>query len=305
MQRTEAPPPAEAPHVQDVQETQVVEVHQPSPDPVAPLLGERPLSLRTVESTPPAGPVQRTSTDTPAPSPAATSEPTPVPVRWVTGPETVQRATRHPVTRAEPGAPHALVQRSTAAQAAPPPAPAAAPSFLPGSRAAVPGHGSLLDAGAVAVAAGVAQRMADGSVVFTPPSAAPHAPSLPFASQSSAPAPFAAAPAAVPSYPATPVVHRLPVQREVTAEEPPPPEPEPAPPSAPAEPAPPSATSATAAPAEASAPGPGPGHQPQSAHQTPPVTDEFVRALYPPLARLLKADLRLERERAGFLIEKR
>ncbi|MEV0580883.1 hypothetical protein OG521_02675 [Streptomyces sp. NBC_01463] len=37
----------------------------------------------------------------------------------------------------------------------------------------------------------------------------------------------------------------------------------------------------------------------------PPVTDELVRALYGPLSRLLKADLRLERERAGFLINTR
>ncbi|WP_442810618.1 hypothetical protein [Streptomyces sp. Wh19] len=37
----------------------------------------------------------------------------------------------------------------------------------------------------------------------------------------------------------------------------------------------------------------------------PVVTDELVRALYAPLSRLFKADLRLERERAGFLINTR
>ncbi|MBC3993737.1 hypothetical protein H8N00_33680, partial [Streptomyces sp. AC563] len=37
----------------------------------------------------------------------------------------------------------------------------------------------------------------------------------------------------------------------------------------------------------------------------PAVTDELVRALFAPLSRLLKAELRLERERAGFLIETR
>ncbi|MFE9858706.1 hypothetical protein [Streptomyces sp. NPDC005780] len=38
---------------------------------------------------------------------------------------------------------------------------------------------------------------------------------------------------------------------------------------------------------------------------SPPVTDELVRALYGPLSRLLKADLRLDRERAGFHINTR
>ncbi|AGP52677.1 hypothetical protein M271_05250 [Streptomyces rapamycinicus NRRL 5491] len=33
--------------------------------------------------------------------------------------------------------------------------------------------------------------------------------------------------------------------------------------------------------------------------------DELVRALYAPLSRLLKAELRLERERAGHLINTR
>jgi hypothetical protein len=48
---------------------------------------------------------------------------------------------------------------------------------------------------------------------------------------------------------------------------------------------------------------------PQStpAHATPAagpvVTDEFVRALYDPLSRLLRAELRLERERAGLLVD--
>jgi hypothetical protein len=37
----------------------------------------------------------------------------------------------------------------------------------------------------------------------------------------------------------------------------------------------------------------------------PAVTDDLVRALYTPLSRLLKADLRLERERAGRSIDTR
>jgi hypothetical protein len=33
------------------------------------------------------------------------------------------------------------------------------------------------------------------------------------------------------------------------------------------------------------------------------VTDELVRALFDPLSRLLRAELRLERERAGLLVD--
>ncbi|MGW4159530.1 hypothetical protein [Streptomyces sp. NPDC004788] len=348
VQRTEAPPPPQAPaqvepaqdlqtvqptrDIQDIQsaqdlqtvsETPVSEVHHPSPDsgpdpdpgPVAPLLGERPLTLRTVESSPPAAPVQRTAADpsAPATSPLPVAEPTAVPVRWVTadgGPAAVQRTARHTAPQAGPRPAH--VQRSTAPQTAPsrtpapgplpsasplpapPPAypPTPLPAPLPVSRLAVPGRAPVFDAGAVAVAAGVAQRMADGSVVFTQPGAAP--------------GPVSAPTPTLPSYTDVPLVHRLPVQRETATEEPPPPPPEPAPPPAPApeEPAPAAAATAETT-ASTAAPAGGPGHGSPAHQQTPPVTDEFVRALYPPLARLLKADLRLERERAGFLIEKR
>ncbi|MFB6953357.1 hypothetical protein ACFCXP_27330 [Streptomyces niveus] len=51
--------------------------------------------------------------------------------------------------------------------------------------------------------------------------------------------------------------------------------------------------------------GAGPAAAPARPGGTPVVTDELVRALYAPLSRLLKADLRLERERAGFLINTR
>lgn len=128
-------------------------------------------------------------------------------------------------------------------------------------------------AGAFAVAAGVAQRMPDGSVVFGSSSAS-H-----------------------PSGTSRPVV-----QRDAELSEEPPPtdsetasEPEPSP-EASAEPGP-APGSADAAPGAAPA---RPG-----ASGTPAVTDELVRALYAPLSRLLKADLRLERERAGFLINTR
>ncbi|MFI7285219.1 hypothetical protein ACIBRY_00865 [Streptomyces anulatus] len=77
------------------------------------------------------------------------------------------------------------------------------------------------------------------------------------------------------------------------AEEPPPPEPEPDP---------------VAEPEDGVEPGPGPVTEaaaPKDGKEAPAVTDELVRALYAPLSRLLKNDLRLERERAGHLINTR
>lgn len=131
----------------------------------------------------------------------------------------------------------------------------------------LPGSGSVRgrpSAGAVAVAAGVAQRMADGSVVF------------------------GGAPASGTSRPV--------VQRDAeVAEEPPPPEPDPDPVTEPEEAAGPEPESDPVT--EAAAPKDGKG--------APAVTDELVRALYAPLSRLLKNDLRLERERAGHLINTR
>ncbi|WP_124264318.1 MULTISPECIES: hypothetical protein [Streptomyces] len=134
----------------------------------------------------------------------------------------------------------------------------------------LPGSGSARgrpSAGAVAVAAGVAQRMADGSVVF------------------------GGAPASGTS---RPVVQRAAEIAEV-AEEPPPPEPDP-----------------VTEPEDATGPGPEPepgsvteAAAPKDGKGTPAVTDELVRALYAPLSRLLKNDLRLERERAGHLINTR
>lgn len=146
------------------------------------------------------------------------------------------------------------------------------PRSLPGSgspgaptTARAPSAPSFTTAGSAAVAAGVAQRMADGSVVFGSP-----------------PPPYA-----------PPVV-----QRETETEEPPPPdpptqeiapEPDPEPEAGPV-------AEGHGPPGSAMAAGPG---------GAPVVTDELVRALYPPLSRLFKADLRLERERAGFLINTR
>ncbi|MFD7237153.1 hypothetical protein ACFWAT_17845 [Streptomyces syringium] len=155
------------------------------------------------------------------------------------------------------------MQRLTGSPATPP---------LP-ARAEQPAR--MLDAGAVAVAAGVAQRMADGSVVFR----------------------------ASRSLPA--------VQREAADPGPAPTEPPPPGPGPPPEPPPPG-PGPEAAPDPGSDPVPEPpgstGHPeargtPQGT--APAVTDELVRALFAPLSRLLKAELRLERERAGFLIDTR
>ncbi|MYQ88611.1 MULTISPECIES: hypothetical protein [unclassified Streptomyces] len=265
----------------------------PSTSPVAPLLADRPVTLRNVSGGGP-GAVQRSAVDGVAPSPPAGAGPGPmqvqvpgaepvylddaVPVRWTSG-----GAGTPSMASATPSAPAAL-QRTAAAPGqatGAPPLPALqrqavggppVPRSLPGSggtgtptTARVPSAPSFITAGSAAVAAGVAQRMADGSVVFGSP-----------------PPPYA-----------PPVV-----QRETETEEPPPPDP----------------------PAQELAPEPDPepeagpvaeGHGPPGAAAAtgpggaPVVTDELVRALYPPLSRLFKADLRLERERAGFLINTR
>ncbi|MEV6422460.1 hypothetical protein [Streptomyces sp. NPDC051662] len=151
------------------------------------------------------------------------------------------------------------------------------------------------DAGSAAVAAGVAQRMADGSVVFGGTRTIQRATAI---SEPPAPAPF-------PDPPPAPD----PVFPSATA-----PDPEP---SADA-PAFPDATAPEVPEDPESAPlgfpdtqdartgtGTGTATGTSTGTGTPPVTDELVRALYAPLSRLLKADLRLERERAGFLINTR
>ncbi|MFJ1789791.1 hypothetical protein ACIOML_36530 [Streptomyces anulatus] len=133
----------------------------------------------------------------------------------------------------------------------------------------LPGSGSarrLPSAGAVAVAAGVAQRMADGSVVF------------------------GGAPVSGTS---RPVVQRDSEVAEAV-EEPPPPEPDPV-----------TEPEGGADPGPGTGTGGGGGAAPKDGKGAPVVTDELVRALYAPLSRLLKNDLRLERERAGHLINTR
>ncbi|WP_326766752.1 hypothetical protein OG978_21310 [Streptomyces sp. NBC_01591] len=264
----------------------------PATDPVAPLLADRPLTLQNRQSGG-VGAVQRSAADGAAAVAPAGVGPAPgsvlpalsdaVPVRWTSTGSGV------PSMAVTPSVPAALQRTAAspgqAAGAPSPPLPALqrravggppVPRSLPGSgshaapsRGHTPSAPSFTSAGSVAVAAGVAQRMADGSVVFgsTPP---PYAPPV--------------------------------VQRETATEEPPPPDPpqEPAPepdPEPQPEPEPGPTAEAHGAPgASGAAPASG---------GAPVVTDELVRALYAPLSRLFKADLRLERERAGFLINTR
>ncbi|MCX4970491.1 hypothetical protein OHA98_38240 [Streptomyces sp. NBC_00654] len=277
----------------------------PAAPTTAPLLGDRPLVLRTVvgtdESAAAIGPaVQRSPAEgegsragpsgpsAAAPDVVPGSVPDAVPVRWTTADPGASAVA--PVGLAT--APPAAVQRAVVAPAG---GASSTLSRLPVQRRAgagvSPGGGSrtaIPTAGAFAVAAGVAQRMPDGSVVF------PSAPSPSFPSFSSGAS--------------RPVVQR---DAEIS-EEPPPPAPVPDPDPVP-DPVPDSvpdmeAESDSASAGEGGAPashaagagGTGPGQG-----GAPAVTDELVRALYAPLSRLLKADLRLERERAGFLINTR
>ncbi|MFH8364885.1 hypothetical protein ACH4FV_35585 [Streptomyces anulatus] len=234
--------------------------------PVAPLLGDRPLIPRNVDvqraAEPRSGPAGGS-----APDPGGSAAPSEgVPVRW-TGAEDGGPLPGPGVSvgNAPPGAtpagpPSAFLQRRAAEG---PPVPASVARSLPGSGSAR----RLPSAGAVAVAAGVAQRMADGSVVF------------------------GGAPVSGTSRPV--------VQRDSdVAEEPPPPDPDP-------EPDPVTEPEDGAEPGTGTEAGSGAGAAPKDGKGAPAVTDELVRALYTPLSRLLKNDLRLERERAGHLINTR
>ncbi|MEV7533389.1 hypothetical protein ACIQNV_28300 [Streptomyces hydrogenans] len=253
--RTEStPPPAPEPTPEAV------------PEPVAPLLADRPLVLRTVapDTAPGAAP----------PALGPTPEPAVVPVRWENRRETATGAS---------GSPGPAVQRRTHVPTAV--ASVQRASARPSGPSAPVVPRAPRDAGDVAVTAGIAQRMADGSVVFAPPPGHRSSPS-------------SASPLSSPS-PSPPSAF---VQREVTAEEPPPPPPDD--PSA-NTPEPETGTEPAGAAETADSPTPPPGAPPGAAPGAPPVTDEFVRALYPSLARLLKAELRLERERAGRLIDTR
>ncbi|GAA1935926.1 hypothetical protein GCM10009716_48720 [Streptomyces sodiiphilus] len=158
------------------------------------------------------------------------------------------------------------------------------------------GTGGLPDAGSAAIAAGVAQRSADGSVVFGAPRGAPG--TVPGPPPSPPPEPTAVAvPTAVQRYDGGDVGDAgediLPGELlDAGPDEDPPdaPLPEPGP--------------DAAAPEDEGGERPGPAGAGGKAG-APEVSDELVRALYPPLSRMLRAELRLERERAGFLINTR
>lgn len=242
--------------------------------PTVPLLGDRPLTPRTAVQRDVRGgtePPQTEPAPASVPAPAPVPVPVPVPVRWT--PSGPSSSAPPPPSASEPLQRSAVVPHvptALAAAALPVQRQARGGPPVPGSLPRTDSGGAPLPtAGAFAVAAGVAQRMPDGSVVFT----------------SSSPASFA-------SDASRPVVQR---DAELS-EEPPPPdtgtgnEPEPSP-----EPGP-EPVSADGAPGAA---------PPRTGAGAPAVTDELVRALYAPLSRLLKADLRLERERAGFLINTR
>ncbi|MGC5541206.1 hypothetical protein ACPYPE_11110 [Streptomyces griseus] len=259
----------------------------PTGPPVAPLLGDRPLVPQNVD-------VQRAAGPDPEPEPAVGAAPNPavptapppegVPVRWaeaaggsglMDGPG-VSLGPAPPRASAAPTiGPAAPLQRQASGGRPPMPASVARslagrlPGASPGSGRAPSLPSSWAGAGDVAVAAGVAQRMADGSVVFR------------------------GAPASGTSRPV--------VQRDAeiaeTAEEPPPPEPDPVDVPEPEDSAEPGAVTEAGGGSDAAGATDGKG--------APAVTDELVRALYAPLSRLLKNDLRLERERAGHLINTR
>jgi hypothetical protein len=139
-----------------------------------------------------------------------------------------------------------------------------AAASMPLRRAPAAGRSlSSSDAGAVAVAAGVAQRMPDGSVVFAPP-----------------------------------MVQRADGDLPVT-------EPPPAAPPAPPEPTGGTGDASAGAGGTQGAGGGAEGKAAGAGSGAPKVTDELVRALVAPLSRLLRAELRIERERTGSLINTR
>ncbi|WP_031525791.1 hypothetical protein [Streptomyces sp. NRRL F-5123] len=225
------------------------------PEHLAGLVGERPVPLFARTDGP-------GTTTTPAPDPEQ-----PVVARWATEPpaEPARRATPRP---AVPTAPY--VQRSSAAApggatSGGPPAPRPEPRRSAANR-------PWTDAGSVAIAAGVAQRTADGSVVFTPPSST----ALTALAVQRAPDPATAEPEFAPSAAS---------DSADSADS----SPDPGGPAA-------TTTSKPADPARKAD-----GEDGAAQH----VDDALVRALFPRLSRLLKDELRRDRERAGFLINTR
>ncbi|AJE43814.1 hypothetical protein [Streptomyces nodosus] len=246
----------------------------PAPGPVAPLVAQRsvPLFSGVLPSGGEGAPGARTED----------AEPHVVPLRW--------SAESGPATAADPApAPETPSGRSSVPPVQRSPAAKAAPA----ESRPVP------DAGAVAVAAGVAQRMTDGSVVFGAPPATPVRP-VPYGPPAPVPRP-----PAVQRMPSAPALGY--VQRDTSAAEPPPPDP-PDPPMAPEVPAPSAQPPPEPLPENSDTASSATGEQargPSLERGMPKVDDELVRALFAPLSRLLKAELRLDRERAGRLIDTR
>lgn len=234
------------------------------------------ISHSSITMTPPAGAaalpsVQRTATGTIShPAAAATG---------FTGPA-------HPAP--------AAVQRHT-----PPGAPPAHPSPPAPGAAASPGHPLAWSPGDVAISAGIAHRSSDGSVVFDLPTTAPR--TVP-----------ASAPLQRLSLPPQPVAPRLahaddslvdhPAVQTVAATEP----------SGSVDDLP-SDLPSPVTTADLHAPGSGvvaPSPSPTSTDPSPtgpamPPVDELVQRLFDPLAARLRAELRLDRERAGLTTDLR
>ncbi|MER7755095.1 hypothetical protein [Kitasatospora sp. NPDC097643] len=216
------------------------------------LVGERGLELSSAPT--PGHPTE--SVDAPHPQPQPT--PAPVPVAWSAPSEQPARRQAVPL----PAATSRTVQRQVESRPAVPAVTFRTVQREAESRPAAPA--ALLpvrpwdrpeDPGSVAVAAGIAQRMPDGSVRFEPPrEPQPTQPPSPVPLQRTAGAPAPEAPPA-----------------SATSETPP------------VQPTP---------PPTATTPPPPPAPPPES-------TDDLVRRLIDPLSRLLRAELRLDRERAG------
>ena len=236
------------------------------PERVAGLTGERPLPLYSGAD----------------PAPRRDPGPPVVLARWpvAAGPEAAGRSTPSDAGTARTLPSVQAVRSAAETDPAPvPPGPGPRPLGAPDagkpSSARAGLTGLWADAGSAAVASGVAQRAADGSVVFGA------------------------------LYPVSPAGPPPAVQRAAESVPEAVPEPMPAPPTEPAaEPGPVPATPATSG-------GPGGGPHPggpdgaQERDGARQVDDELVRALFPRLSRLIKAELRLDRERAGFLINTR
>jgi hypothetical protein len=319
-------PPAPEPSVSELPEVSAAWA-PPAPEYATPLLGDRPIA--TVLPTTEAPAVQRSAVDDA------------VPIRWAE-PDAIDVAA--PPSGAGwsqgTGVPGTAVPGTAVPGTAPGLPPQGPPAAGPSSRGPVSGSSVApavqravagADAGSVAVRAGVAQRAADGSVVFHPPSDAapapvqrlglPSMPSLP--SMPGLPS-VPSLPSGMPSMPGLP--SGLPSMPGLPSGLPSMPSLPAGLPSMPDLPGLPSASDVSGAVDQArnaasSAEGAVTGAVGNAANAATgavagaagaaaqavgvPSTDELVRRLFDPLAARLKAELRLDRERAGFVTDLR